>query len=110
MRNDDNKERKGKWQPFDGLEGYKKSIRSVVTEREKKPKPVLLPDELEILNEKLNAAITQNAEITVSYYQGGYIRSVFGKITKVDAVNKEIAVGPEKIKISMITKIDDESM
>lgn len=110
MRNDDNKERKGKWQPFDGLEGYKKSIRGVVAEREKKQKPVLLPDELEILNEKLNAAISQNAEVTVSYYQGGYIKSAFGKISKVDAVNKEITVGSERIKMAMITKISGESM
>ncbi len=110
MRNEDNKGRKGKWQPFDGLEGYKNSIRSVVTEREKIPKPVLLPDELEILNEKLKAAISQNAEVTVSYYQGGSIRAVFGKITKVEAVNKEITVGSEKIKIAMITKISDESL
>ena len=104
------KGRKGKWQPFDGLEGYKNSIRSVVSEREKKPKPILLPDELEILNEKLNLAISQNAEVTVSHYQGGYIRSVFGKISKVDAVNKEMTVGSERIKIAMITKISGESM
>lgn len=110
MPSDGEKGRKGKWQPFDGLEGYKKSIRNVVSERKKIPKPVLLPDELEILNEKLNLAISQNAEVTVSYYQSGCIRSAFGRISKVDAINKEIVIGTEKIKITMITKISGESI
>ena len=46
-----NKERRGKWQPFDALEGYQRSLRQVEYERKKIPKPVLSEDALEELND-----------------------------------------------------------
>src|SRR5690554_7048244 len=68
-----NKERKGKWQPFDALEGYSSAIKKVEKEKMKVEKPILFPDQLEALNEKLASAFTNKSEIEVEYYNRGYL-------------------------------------
>ncbi len=100
-------ERKGKWQPFDGLEGLKKTIKSVEQERIKQVKPVLMPDELEMLNEKLCNALCSHNEVTITYFQAGYFYTIRGEITKADFIYKEIYLHEKRIKISAITNIDD---
>ncbi|MGD9886659.1 MAG: YolD-like family protein [Bacilli bacterium] len=102
-----NNERKGKWQPFDGLDGFKRHINNVEQERNRQQKPVLMPDELELLNEKLCNALCSQNEVEVVYFQAGYFCKTRGEITKVDAVFKEIMVGEKKVKISAITQIID---
>jgi hypothetical protein len=102
-----NSERKGKWQPYDGLSGFKGSVKQVAEERLRQTKPVLMPDELEMLNEKLCNALCSHNEVEVTYFQAGYFCKVLGEITKADPIYKEILVGNKKIKISAITKIDD---
>ena len=58
-----NKDRKGKWQPFDALEGYKTSLREVELNKQKIEKPILFSDELELLNEKLTTAYNEKTYI-----------------------------------------------
>ena len=109
-----NKDRKGKWQPFDALEGYSSSLRDVEYKKEKKAKPILFPDELAILNEKLTNAYNEKLLVKVEYYKDGYIETITGIVTKIDLVNKEITMKQDlilkKIKLSIITKIENEEI
>jgi len=99
------KERQGKWQPFDALSGYQNSLRKVEHEKGKISKPVLLPDALEELNEKLVSAINNNDSVVISYYENGYINEIEGFISKVDTVYKEIVISSIKIKLNSIQDI-----
>lgn len=106
-----NKDRRGKWQPFDALEGYSSSLRDVEHKKQKIDKPVLFPDELELLNEKLTHAYNEKLMVTIEYYKNGYLEYTSGIIKKIDLVNKEIIVSVDKlskkIKLNMITKIEE---
>lgn len=106
-----NNDRKGKWQSFDALSGYKSSLRNVEKERGKIKKPVLFPDELEALNNKLNKYATNKAKIEITFYNNGYLEQVYGIIFKVDYINKEIVLlvdeQKEKLKVNLITNIKE---
>lgn len=106
-----NKERKGKWQPFDALEGYSSAIKKVEKEKMKVEKPILFPDQLEALNEKLASAFTNKREIEVEYYNRGYLDKFKGTIKKIDIVNREIILNQEfetkRLKINLIINIEE---
>lgn len=99
------KERQGKWQPFDALEGYKTSLRNVEYEKTKIPKPILLPDELEQLNYRLIHAIEENKTIKVIYYKDGFNYEIEGEVTKVNNISKEITINDQTIKLNCINNI-----
>lgn len=105
------KDRKGKWQPFDALEGYGSAIRSVEYEKNKIEKPILFPDELEILNEKLAAAYEAQKEVLIKYYKNGYLEDIIGAVSKIDLVYKEILIksndSSKKLKFNVIINIED---
>lgn len=104
-------DRRGKWQPFDALEGYSAALRQVEKKKDKIEKPVLFPDELETLNDKLYLAYSDRLEVLIKYFSNGYILEVQGIVTKIDMVNKEITIKSNneslKIKFNMITKIKE---
>lgn len=98
-------ERKGKWQPFDGLEGYQRSLRQVEYEKNKKPKPVLSEDALEELNEKLIYALDNKQEVTVEYYQDGYCYCLTGIIEEVNTPYGNLKIDSKILKLNSILKI-----
>jgi hypothetical protein len=100
-----NKERKGKWQPYDGLEGYRNVLESIEYEKGKVAKPILLPDQLEELNEQLEIAVTNNKDVRIIYYKNGYFSEIEGLITKVDLIQKAIFINFKKIPVNLIQKI-----
>lgn len=100
-----NNGRKGKWQPFDGLEGYQSALEHVDQEKEKAEKPILFPDELEELERKMTLAIQDNREVEITYYRNGYFYAVSGKIENTDAIGKAITVSGMKVKINAIRDI-----
>lgn len=105
------KERKGKWQPFDALEGYSDALRKVEKEKEKCEKPILLNDKLEELNEKLLSSFEAKREIEIEYYNRGYLENLVGVVCKIDYINKEIVInqedGKKKLKINLIIDIKE---
>ena len=112
MRNRDRyNDRKGKWQPFDALEGYGASLRMVEKKKAKIEKPILFPDELETLNDKLSLAYSERMEVIIEYYSDGCILDKQGIVTRIDMVNREITINSNddssKIKLNTITKIKE---
>lgn|SRR5690554_3471796 len=105
------KERKGKWQPFDALEGYKDSLRNCEREKQKIEKPILFSDELECLNEKLLHAFNEKRLVDIKYYKNGFLENIIGCIEKIDPIYKEILVKTDdsikKLKLNNILKIED---
>lgn len=104
-------DRKGKWQPFDALDGYGASLRKVEYEKGKIEKPILFPDELESLNYKLASAFSENKEIEIEYYNKGYLEKIVGVVSKIDLVNKEIIIktneGLKRLKLNLIINIEE---
>jgi hypothetical protein len=101
------KQRKGRWQAFDALEGYQTSLRNVEYNRGKIEKQMLLPDKIEELNYILGRAIEEELEVTVHYYKNGYEEVVSGKIDKIDVINKELRINYVTIKLNMILDVKE---
>lgn len=87
-----NNDRKGKWQAFDALEGYKESLNQAKKEQEKKDKPILFSDEIQSLNEKLKEAYNLQSVINITYYNLGYLEHITGVVKKINLVNKDMLV------------------
>lgn len=102
-----NKNRQGKWQPFDALEGFQTAIRQVDSEKAKVPKPILFPDELEELNNQLINVFENQTAIKIIYYHNGYYKELEGIVNKIDAIQKEIIIDNQRLKIDAIIKIID---
>lgn len=100
-----NKQRKGKWQPFDALEGFQSSLRKIEYEKNKISKPVLSEDALEELNEMLNQALESRQEAVVEYYQNGYCYEFQGIIEEVNLVYGKLKISGKTLKINSILKI-----
>jgi hypothetical protein len=101
------KERQGKWQPYDALEGYQASLRKVEHEKGKIARPVLSPDALEELDEKLKRAMDTDQRIKISFYQDGYVKEAEGLIVKVDPIDRLVMLNSTSIKLSAILDIDE---
>lgn len=100
-----NKERRGKWQPFDALEGYQRSLRQVEYERKKIPKPVLSEDALEELNDLIIYALESQKEVVVDYYQDGYRHFCEGFIKDINPIEGRIKIDNKVIKLNYLLKI-----
>lgn len=102
-----NKERKGKWQPFDALEGHRKHLKEAEYESGKQTKPILFSDEIESLNYILVNAYQNKLEIRIYYYNNGYINEVSGIISKIDTINKLLILDKLKINLNMVIKVEE---
>jgi hypothetical protein len=101
-------DRKGKWLPFDALEGYKDSLKKIEYEKDKILKPIIYPDQLEEMNEALCEAVENQKEICISYYRNGYIYEKIGIVSKIDPINRELIINNSKIKLNMIVKLGEK--
>jgi hypothetical protein len=100
-----NKQRQGKWQPYDALIGFQQSLRNAEFEQEKIPKPVLFPDQAEELNFRLVNACDAQKQIRITYYQSGHLYQLEGRPEKLDSVARELKIKNQKIKLNDIVDI-----
>ncbi|HEY8395954.1 MAG TPA: YolD-like family protein [Bacilli bacterium] len=101
------KERRGKWQAFDALEGYKYSLKEADIERERIPRPTLMPDKIEELNRVLQNALAEDKDVKITYYRDGYLNKVEGKIDRLDPEVNKIKVRGIGIKLRDIIDIEE---
>jgi hypothetical protein len=81
-----------KWAAFDALNGYHSMLKEMQHRLGKKDRPSLSDDDYEELNRNLQSAIINNQDIELKYYDGGYIKTTYGKIKKLDYVNKLVVL------------------
>ncbi len=77
-----------KWSAFDALNGYNSMLKEMKRRLGEISKPILSDDDFEKLNSKLKEAVINKCEIELAYYEKGYIKTTYGKIKKLDYVNK----------------------
>lgn len=77
-----------KWSAFDALNGYHSMLKEMQHRLGKKARPMLSDDAYEILNRNMQEAVNDDKEVELSYYSDGYIKVTYGKIKKLDFVNR----------------------
>lgn len=77
-----------KWAPFDALVGFQQMIQDVKYKMAKREKPLLLEDQLASMDIVLKDAVAQNKTLEITYYEDGYIKSMYGRVVKIDTYNK----------------------
>lgn len=73
-----------KWQPFASIPQQFKGLANIIEDQRKIPKPILEDDEKERINLILKDAFELGKEITLIYWNKGYIYTEVGHILKVD--------------------------
>ncbi|MFA7417704.1 MAG: YolD-like family protein [Acholeplasma sp.] len=94
-----------KWAPFDALNGFHETIEAYKYEKGKKDRPILLEDQLNLLDTKLKEAIDNNIEIQIYYYFDGYIKNVYGHVKRADRNFKYLLLD-NGIKLSLEDVVD----
>lgn len=98
--------KKGKWQPFDALEGYKEALKEAEYEVGKIPKPELSDFELDLLDINIDKAIKMQSKVNITYYKDGYIYRLNEQIFKLDIYKRSINVGSKMISMDDIIEIN----
>ena len=85
-----------KWAPFDALEGHGTMLEEMIYNLAKKEKQELSDDSYKEMNEEINKALKNNKSLVVTYYNNGYTLTTFGKIKKIDEINKKLLLDTEE--------------
>ena len=98
--------RKGKWQPFDALEGYKDALRKVEYEIGKIPKPELSEYELADLDFNLKEAVKKKSYVEIVYFNDGYVYRLYDYITSLDQYTRRITIGRKQLNMDDVIEIN----
>ncbi|MFA6801519.1 MAG: YolD-like family protein [Acholeplasmataceae bacterium] len=97
-----------KWAPFDGLAGFNDLYKELTYRLGKKDQPILSEDQLYEMDLTLQKAFHENRNVYLSYYQDGYIKQSYGRLTKIDDIYKCIYIDYTKYPLSIITDLSLE--
>ena len=98
-----------KWAPFSALNGYSSMLDEMKYRIRKSDKPILSDDEYDRLNQNIQTALINQLEVEVYYYDQGYIKMSYGKITKLDFVYKLLILNTkEKIPAIDVVNLEIE--
>lgn len=85
-----------KWQPFNSLTPLKDTFLDI--EKEKiEEKPILFPEETNIISEKIIDAYYSKDVISITYYEAGKIKNINATIKKIHPSAKTIELGCKKV-------------
>ena len=84
-----------KWAPYKSLDSQADFLMKMSYEKGKKPKPKLMEDEVQRIDNILSSYHGQNIE--VSYYDDGYIHKLNGIISKISKTFMFLIVGETRI-------------
>ena len=85
-----------KWQPFNSLTPLKDTIADIESEQ-KYGRPILFPEEANVISEALIDAYYSKEVISITYYEAGKINKVTTTIKKINPNTKTIELGSSKI-------------
>ena len=92
-----------KWKPFYAIPGQEKIIRDILKEKEKIEKPIILNEEE--IDLALKESLKENKEITIKYFNHGFIQTNTGKISKINLIEKYLKINNKRIYFKNILKI-----
>ncbi len=79
-----------KWAAFDALNGFNPMLKEMKHRLGMTQKPILSDDDFESLNRALGRALTENLNVSITYFEAGYSKTTFGKIKKLDYNEKRL--------------------
>lgn len=97
-----------KWMPFNSVISNKMLLNSINYEKSKIAKPIVSDEDIKELEEKIIDAYYTKENISITYYQNGFLKEITGKIKKIDKVQKLIYLNNIKLLFSQIIKIKPE--
>lgn len=97
-----------KWAPFDGLAGFNHLYKTLKYRLGKQEKPILSEDQLYEMDLHLKQAVHEKCPVYITYFQDGYIKQLYGQVTKLDMINKIIYINHMKYPLSMIIDLSTD--
>lgn len=94
-----------KWQPFDSVISGKNVIKSIMQEKEKIKKPILSEEETNQIEDMIIEAFYEESEVILEYYKNGFIKTIKGKIKKIDHITKMIYLNNTSLLFNQILSI-----
>lgn len=82
----------GAWAPFNSVMDGQNVLSHLTEEKNKVTKPILSDDQKLELENKIIEYYEQKDEITINYYESGYIKNLYGIITKIDPIKRKIYI------------------
>lgn len=82
----------GAWAPFNSVMNGQNVLNHLTEEKNKVAKPILSDDQKIELENKIIEYYEQKDEITINYYESGYIKKLIGIITKIDPIKRKIYI------------------
>lgn len=99
-------ERQGKWQPFDGLQGYRAALRKTEKNRTAVACPTLSEDAIQEIDQCLQQALQKQARLKVTYYKSGFFYDAEGVIVKINRGLFELVIGEQTIGLTSIYRVE----
>lgn len=94
-----------KWAPYKSLDSQADFLMKMAYEKGKKPKPQLMEDEVQRIDDILSSYHGQNIE--VSYYDDGYIHKLKGTISKISKTFMFLIIGGNRIDFRSLVDLRD---
>lgn len=95
-----------KWEPFNAVIPSKAVIKSLTHEKERIRKPNLSEDQIKEIENSILEAFNLDIEVTLSYYQNGYIYKLNSKIKKIDSLSRKIYFNNKILYFNQILRIN----
>ncbi|RWS40089.1 YolD-like family protein [Bacillus mycoides] len=79
-----------KWTPFAAMPEQFAGIREIIKEKNKITRPILTPEEKELIENLLLCSLLSEEEILITYYEDGYLLTNYMTVTDIDPLNCSI--------------------
>ncbi len=98
-----------KWQPFNSCFNARNVIEDISKEkeRERTKLPILSEDQWVVIENRIKTAYCLKLPISINYYYDEEIKTLQGKITYFDYLNKKIYINNKEIYFNQIVKIGE---
>lgn len=95
-----------KWKPFYPIKGQDKIKKNILKEKSMISKPIILEDLENEINNNLIYAYNNNISVNIKYWHFGFLKSIEGKIKKIDLIEKYIIINNVTLFLKNILKIE----
>lgn len=93
-----------KWKPFYSVPGIEKIAKEINEEKEKIDRPIILNSR--DINYNIEIALNKKSDVTIKYYDYGFLKIKTGKITNINTIYKYLEINNKRIYFKNIIKLD----